>query len=284
MVDRLVSKARSLAGNPSDEGLLAPSPVYLTGEEQLRVSTIGNTTGVTLTVRGRVLRPDFDVAITEFTHAPNSNRTLASATRTLSEGWPLAFEVKATAGTPAFGAVWCLLELVRGDGAAAVVVESLGYGFVTANQPYQWPNGENFLATDGPGHLRSITGTLPGAGVEISETVPTGARWALIAIYAQLFVANAGANRQVNVTFDDGTNVYFRSPNVAALAINNTWFLSWGTGLSLAGQQSGFTQGGGFPAGLVMGAGHRFKTITINRDVADQYTAPTYLVRETFDV
>src|SRR3954469_7963208 len=119
MVNTMPPIARSLAGQPSSEAIQAPSALYLTGEEQLRITSIGNAAGVTVTVRGRVLRPDFDIAITEAPHTPNSNRTIATTQIALSEGWPLGFSARASAGTPAGGAGWGLPELVRGHGRSA---------------------------------------------------------------------------------------------------------------------------------------------------------------------
>lgn len=276
--------ARSLAGAPTKDAILEPSPLYLTGEEQLRISTIGNAAGVTLMIRGRVLRPDFDVAVTEQQHTPNSDRTVATTTIALSEGWPLGFTVKASGGTPAFGAVWCLLELVRGQGSAAVVVESLGFNFVTANQPLQWPGGVNYLASDGPGCLRSIAGTQPGAGAEISETVPTGARWELLAFEADLVTAVAAANRVPQLTIDDGTNVYSRFSVNTNETASLTWRHSFQQGLQLNADTTRFIITAPLPPANKLGAGHRIKTVTANIQAADQWSVPRYVVLERFDL
>lgn len=276
--------ARSLAGAPTKDAILEPSPLYLTGEEQLRISSLGNAAGVTLMVRGRVLRPDFDIAITEQAHTPNSNRTIATTTIALSEGWPLGFEVKASAGTPPFGAVWCLLELVRGQGAAAVAVESLGYGFVTANQPLQWPNGLNYLATDGPGQMRVIQGTTPGAGAEISETVPAGARWEVIAFSGQLVTSAAVANRVPVLTIDDGANIFFRGDSNFSQAASLTGKYHWAQGMMASMAAHIGALQAGLPGDLTLGPGCRIKTATTAIDVADQWSAVNYLVRERFDL
>lgn len=277
-------RPRSIAGAPSGEAIYQPSPVYLTGEESLRLSSIGNASGVTLTARGILLRPGDDLTPMEFTHAPNSNRTLKSTDVSLSEGWLLGVTVKATAGTPAFGGVWVLVELVRGLGAAAVVVRPLGYGFVTALQPYQWPNGENYLATDGPGCLRVITGSTPSAGAEITETVPTGARWELLALGAVLTASAVVTSRIPALALDDGATEFFRYQIAYNATASAVWRYQWAQGNGDGQPFGSLNIRGLIPIGIRLGAGFRVKTITQNLDVGDQWSSPKFLVREWFDV
>jgi hypothetical protein len=284
MVNTMPPIARSLAGQPSSEAILAPSALYLTGEEQLRISSIGNAAGVTVMVRGRVLRPGYDIAIIEQPHTPNSNRTIATTTIALSEGWPLGFTVRASVGTPAGGAVWVLLELVRGQGNAAVVVETLGSGFVTANVPLQVPGSTNQAPTDGAGCLRSITGTTPGAGAEISETVPAGARWELLAFRAVLTTSATVAGRWPSLLLDDGANIYTNAGVEDTVAASQTENCSWGQGVSKKASPSLQSEQGSLPVGIRLGSGHRMRTATINLQVGDQYSAVQYLVREWIDV
>lgn len=276
--------ARSLAGAPSADGLHTPSGAYLTGEEQLRITSIGNASGIVLTLRGRVLRPNFDIAITELPHTPNSNRTVATTTIALSEGWPLGFTVRASTGTPTSGAVWVLLELVRGQGSAAVVVETLGSGFVTANVPLQVPGAANCGPTDGAGCLRVIAGTSPGAGVEISETVPANARWQVLTFRYQLLTSATVANRQSALLADDGAVNLFYAGGDAVEAASGTYLYSYGTGFApIAGGPTN-ALGRSLPSPIFLPAGARLKTQTINLQAGDQYSAVNYLVREWFDL
>jgi hypothetical protein len=267
-------------GDPSPAAVYAPSPVYLTGEEWLRVTTFGNAAGVVLGVAGRILRPDnVPVPIAE-AHTPNSNRTVNQTRHPLSEGWLLGLSVLATAGAPAFGQVWACVELVRGGGASAQVVQALAMGFCTTRTPLVWPGGANLLPLDGPGNLRSITGTTPGAGAEISETVPTGARWQLVSFRTRLVTSAVVANRNSVLLFDDGANEYGRYADNANTTATSTLFLTWGSGA--VGQNNGANnmRAIGFPQGQFLGAGHRIRTTTVNIDAGDQYSLVQYLVRE----
>src|SRR5262245_6475985 len=112
-------------GQPSPAAIYVPSSLYLTGEAWIRTTTIGNTASVTVTTRGRILRPNSAVIPFNDRQIPNSNRTANSSFTAVSEGWLLGVEVLASAGTPANGAVWVILELTRGNTANAEVLQVL---------------------------------------------------------------------------------------------------------------------------------------------------------------
>lgn len=273
----------SLAGKPPQQWIAGPSPVYLTGEELLRITTIANLGSLVVTVAGRVLRPDNTIAPFQFTHVPNSNRTVATTVVALPEGWLLGAVAKVTSGSPSFGAVWGSLELVRGAGSAAIAVQSLANDFISANAPLMWPGSANVDPLEGAGNLRSITGTTPGAGAEVSETVPTGARWELISFWVQLITAVAVANRVVELIFDDGTLEYFRAGTTGNQAASITGQHVWTQGLILAGFDNVALWPGYLPFNNRLGAGHRIRTKTNNIQGADQHGPVQYLVREWFD-
>jgi hypothetical protein len=265
-------------GKPSAAAVRMPSPVYLTGEDFLRVTSFGNVASIVLGVTGRILRPDnVPVPIRE-THAPNSNRTVNQTIHPLSEGWLLGLDVLAATGSPSFGQVWVCIELVRGKETSAQVVQALAMGFVTARTPLVWPGGANLLPLDGPGNLRSVTGTTPGAGAEISETIATGSRAELIAFHAQLAASATVANRFPNLLLDDGANVYARSQISGAITASQTVQISWAQGYPAATQQTQFLAP--LPNFLRMGAGHRIRTSTTGIQVGDQYSLVQYLLRE----
>jgi hypothetical protein len=274
----------SFAGAPTPSAVNMPSPVFLTGEESLRVTTFGNASGLVLSVNGRILRPDNTRSPIQFTHVPNSNRTAATSLAALSEGWLLGVDVRVTTGAPVGNAVWVLLELVSGSGNALIPLQALAWDFVSANNPLMYPGGLNTAPVEGAGCLRAIQGTAPGAGVNISETVPAGARWDLISFLYSLTTSAAVANRISNLTIDDGANIYFSdNPNIvqAASAINGYIFAQ---GNNRHAAPAVLAVPGCLPVGLRLGAGHRIRTSATLLQAGDVYSAPNYLVREWFDV
>jgi len=265
---------------PPASAIYQPSPVYLTGEEELRASSLANASGLGLTISGRILRPDGTISPIKFTHAPNSTRTIATTIVGLSEGWLLGLTVRATTGAPAFGQTWVLLELLRGGGGATDVVQTLGMGFVTANTPLNWPGGVNFLPTDGPGHLRSIVGTTPAAGAEISEVVPTGARWEFLAFRALFVTSAAVANRFPSfIVFDGSSGDYQNGAIVAqAASLSIKYHLAPGAPApQLDGNNDLVIPA---PVGIRLAAGFAINTGTANIQAGDQWSAIRYLVRE----
>lgn len=274
----------SLAGLPPQQWISAPSPVYLTGEEQLRLTTFANAAGLTVTLSGRVLRPDNTIARFVVTNTPNSNRTAASTIERLPEGWLLGAVAKVTGGAPSFGAVWAQLELVCGEGGAAFVVQSLANDFISTNAPLMFPGGQNVDPLEGAGNLRSIAGTTPGAGAEISEVVPTAARWELIAFAANLVTSASVGTRNSVLTLDDGANIFARMPALNNQPASNNITLDWMEG----GQWNAGQPNQAWMIALAvnnrLGAGFRVRTSTVGIQAGDQYSAVQYLVREWLDV
>jgi len=263
-----------------DSPTAAPSALYVEGTEALRISSLGNTAGVTLTISGRMLKPDNTVERIFITHTPNSNRTVASTIVALSEGWILGLTVRATGGAPLFGSTWVNLELVTGQFGAVQVIQSLGSGFVTTNTPWSWPTGVSYLPLDGAGHVRIIQGTVPGAGVEITETVPTGARWELLS-FKVTFVASATvANRITSLTVDDGANIYAISGGNATAPAGSTLVISFMAGYAPVSSQPTNAVGLSLPTPFRLSAGSRIKTQTLALQAGDQYSSIFYEVRE----
>lgn len=279
-------------GTPSDVrraladrmDLSTPAVGLLTGEDSLRLTTVGNAAGLTITAIARVFGFDGVLRATPITQAPNSNRTTKQTLAALGEGWLLDVTVSVTGGTLIGNQLWCLVELVRGLTGATAVVTSLVEGFPTANVPIFWPAGVVAGPLDGSGHLRSITGTTPAAGAEISETCPTGARWDLLVFFAQFVTSAAAANRFPTLTLDDGANVYYRLGSGANQTATVTFRREWMPGIGLPNADNANDQAVGLPTMISIGPGHRIKTVTTAIDVADQWSLVQYLVKERFDV
>lgn len=138
-------------------------------------------------------------------------------------------------------------------------------------------------SAEGPGLLRSITGTTPAAGAEISETVPTGARWELHSFGAQLVTSGTVANRLPMFIVDDGTTAFFRrsaTSNHAASATDQYTFAP--TPDSATANNN--LQNVASPVGLRLASGYRIRTSTGSIQVGDQWSAVQYLVREWRDL
>jgi hypothetical protein len=259
---------------------LAPTRgIYLSGDDHLRITTFNAAAGVELAIEGRYLDLDGRLVPSGGRHVPNTDRTAASTLIRLGEGWLLDVTVRASAGTPRRGQCFALLELVRGFTGAVVPVALLSQGYVTDTARFGWPQSIVQHSTEGRGVIRAITGTDPAAGVEISETVPTNARWELLAIGFALVTDATAANREVTLTLDNGTSVYTRSPSRVNHTASLTRTYSAFQSPSLAAVTTDPTLNLQLPR-LVLSDGHRIRTATSNLQAGDNYGAPQLLVEE----
>lgn len=265
--------------NPIGLRVGAPAPFYCTGEESLRVTSFGSLAGVVLAVRNRFLRVDGVPVPSGDRHVPNSDRSIATTEHPLAEGWLLGCELHASTGSPRRGQVFVVVDVIRGGGTAATVLQTLVQGYVTDTSRLTWPGSPIQSSIDGPGVLRSITGTDPAAGAEISETVPTNARWQIHAIRFSLVASAAVANREVALVYDDGANVFARIPSRVTQTAAQTIAYSSFRDAALEAVAQDTERWIRLPW-LSLQGGHRFRTITTALDVGDNYGAPQYLVEE----
>src|SRR5579859_4594563 len=278
--------------DPSWYGVPSPalaggSPIYVTGEDGLRLTVFNSVAGVTVTLSGRFLparqrsdEADPRVGVFNQTLVPATTRTASTIFMSLGEGWLLDWSAQVTAGAPLKGNTYAILELARGTTGTIARVSRLGEGYITSNVSIGWPGSTFQGMLDGEGAIRSITGTTPGAGAQISETVPTGARWELLAVLASLTTSAVVANRIAEWTIDDGANIFWRNgANVTQTAsTTNKYIISEGfnqfnidTSNDAARCLLNFTR---------ITAGFRFRTLVAAMDAGDQWTAPQYLVKE----
>jgi hypothetical protein len=258
----------------------AGAQFYFAGDDWLRVSSLNSVAGVRVVVSGRFL-PSDEARPKPFRddHTPNTDRTVATSDIGLGVGWLQHVTAIVSSGTPTFGAVFVRVDVIRGRGAAATVVGSLLQGFVTSGQRLAWPGSLIRSSLEGAGVLRSIVGTDPAANTEISETVPTGARWRLVGVRFALVTDANAANRNVSLVIDDGANAVFEATALNVQAASLT--------INYAASAAGFATGSvsnrqsiGIPPDLVLPAGYRIRTETGSMQVGDNYSAPQLLVEE----
>jgi hypothetical protein len=141
-------------------------------------------------------------------------------------------------------------------------------------------------ALDGPGSIKSITGTDPAAGVEISETVPANAIWSVESISASLVTDAAAADRLSRVTIDDGTTIFYqvssRVNHTASLTVRYAWapFGAAAVGVVAA---TDATMNIPLPKHTILAAGYRFITVTGALEAGDNWGAPQLTVEEWHD-
>jgi hypothetical protein len=263
-----------------DPKLVVPSqPIYLQRNDSFVLAFLSNGSNVTVRVDYRFLTPEGEIKEGEFITPPFS--ALSEFAIPLYEAWLLSFAARVTSGSAA--GQWCFLQafLLRGTftGTSNPVSGQIWQGFVPNFTANGWPGTPAKEITDGAGMIRSITGTAPAAGAEVTEVVPAQRRWTLLSFRTNLTTSITVANRFPGFNVDDGVNSLFSArTNVAqaASAVDN---------YELApGSQFYNDLSGNFlipyPVLTALKAGFRIRTSTTALQGTDQYSAPQYSVIE----
>lgn len=228
------------------------------------------------------LRAQSGITIQAPTIAQIVNGTITAGTAALPACQQLEIRLNVTTTGTATGTLQIFLEDSTDNGLTwndLVATNTVTFGAAVSTQ--RFPLLAN---TDGPGLIRSITGATPGAGAEVSETVPAGARWSLLSIIWTLTTSATVANRFPDITIDDGAAVYFRvGPTIAAPA-SSTQIYNAFQGAGVVTRDGNTTVERSLPIGLMLATGHRIRSNTTAIQVGDQYSAVQYLVREWRDL
>lgn len=254
--------------------------VWCTGEESLRITSVAIAFGMFVTVGVRFQEADRATPqVYNETHDPRDDRTVVTSDHALGAGWLQGLTVSASNGSPPYGEAWVRIDLMRGRGSGATLVHTLVQGYITSQMRRSWPPAALTMAVEGAGALRSVTGTDPAAGAEISETVPTSTRWRVRALSCQLVTDATAANREVSLVIDDGATTIFTSP----AGFTHTASLTRRYSAAPIGAQTAPTQGTDRQIvipDLELPAGARIRTVTTNLQAGDNYGAPQLLLEE----
>lgn len=188
-------------------GTRGPAPFLVTGEDRLRVTGRNGATGVTIAISGRFLTIDGELQPLSYDLVPPTDFSAGTVEFALGDGWILNLVARVTAGTPQDGETYALVEVIRGSGAAGIVLGTLLGGFVTDACDLAWPGSLIGSSAAGPGALRPIAGADPAAGAEWTITIPTGTRYRLRSVSAVLVTDATAANREVSIVVTAGAVV-----------------------------------------------------------------------------
>src|SRR5208337_4239408 len=182
--------ATTTAGNPPpseiqtspnlvqfDPKLVVPTqPIYLQRNDILVFTGITNDLAATIQVNYRYLTPEGEIKEGQYIFQASSPNIFFYFS--IFEGWLLSFTIRQTDSVIAGTWSYVQVFVARTPPATLLGVTQglLWEGYVPYNLSIGWPGSPSKEATDGAGVLRSITGTMPGVGAEISEVVPNQRR------------------------------------------------------------------------------------------------------------
>ncbi len=263
-----------------DPRLVVPQqPIYLQRNDQLTLNVISNTLNAILRFNYRWLNPEGEIKEGEFTTPPIG--TITSFAIPLYEGWLISFAARVT--STEFVGQWNFLQVFLSRNQAPIqgvpVHAVIWQGFITNGTNNGWPGTPSKEITDGPGTIRSITGTTPGAGNEIFETVPSGRRWTLLGFRTTFTTSATVANRFPRFQLDDGANnLLIVGTNAAQTAgVLSAYHLVPGSQFYTDTQTDFIIPA---PVLVQLKSGFHIKTATIGIQAGDTYTFPQYSVLE----
>jgi len=253
--------------------------IYLQRNDQIAFNILTNGTSIAMRINYRWLTPDGEIKEGELDIPFISGS--AFATLGIYEGWLLSFAARVTSGAPL--GQWTFLQALitrtPNPNQQSPMHALFWSGFVYSFTANGWPGLPAKEIADGAGVLRSITGTTPVAGVDISEIVPAQRRWILLAFKATLTTSATVANRTPVLQLVDGANGFFRGGATLLQAASSTQGYS-------AMNQLPQTTAPLFdivlscPLPVSLKTGLRIQTSTNAIQAGDQWSAPQYTVLE----
>lgn len=264
------------------QGALTAGPYNFecSDEEKLRLTTWNSAAGATVRIVGRIKRPTGEIGDIDETQIPNTDRSAKITDLPLGRGYLLNVTVYVSAGSPKISQTFVRLQLIRGSSGATMPLGTLVQDTVTASLDVAWPGSPLRTSLETDGYLYTFTGADPAAGTEIAESVPTGARWELIAARFTLNTSATVANRIPGlriVTATQTPGIYFAAnaqANSAGVKYN------FGAGMPASAVNAAGECSVPFPIGLGALAASSVQSFTSALQAGDNWDAPIITVRE----
>jgi hypothetical protein len=279
----------SAAAQPNVVGggrvISSPFQFFVDGADNLLVEGWNTVASARLEIVYRFVEPTGTVRVERHELTLTADRVGAERIIGLQPGALLNMSVVAIGAAPRIGQTFVCVKLVRGTGAAAIVVGLLLQGYVTAEQGLGWPGSPIVDSITGGGVIRTISGTNPAAGAEISEAVPTGARWQLLYLRTNLVASAAVAVRAPNLRLNttSGANKCF-IPAPQTITAGQDVGITWGSGSAQFSDTGNRQSLASLPNDVILLAGETINTVTFNLDVGDDWAGPQLVVREWLEI
>jgi hypothetical protein len=263
---------------------IAPSPFYVTGEDRLRIVCVNTLADVRLKIQARMATRDGHTVANSWDHAPTSDRVATSTDMELGAGALLNVTVFVSAGSPLSGQTYVIAQLVRGIGAAAIVLGTILGGYVTSTQALGFPGSPIASSIEGGGYIRTIAGTQPAAGTDFQESVPTGARWELLRLFNYLVASAVAGTRVPYFELISSAAVSAAIGPAANTTAAQTINYTWAPNLPVVADVANGFSVQPTPGHPILLAGDSFRSATFGMLAGDQWNVPRYVVREWLEV
>ena len=260
-----------------------PAQVFLTGTENLRITSWNSLVGAVITIQGRYFDANGDSTAFQFVHTPSANRLPTTQDFPLNTGAIANVVVYVSSGNPLPGQTFVQVSLIQGLSGATMPLGTLIQGYVTAQQVLAWPGTPLQDTLSGGGYVRSIINPAPGVGLNPTITVPTNARWELVSILSSLTTdATVGSRWPFLDLFSGSAGLAF-IPAPGDQGASETLTFVWAEGMPLAALFRPGTVLGGLPARFPLLAGYQILMLGGILGPADAWQLQSIVVREWID-
>jgi len=218
-----------------------------------------------------------DIINGDIIHVPNTNRSAKTEIQNIGQGWLRFLSVDTGSVSTKRGQTFCVVK--QFDAKSNTALFNLVSHYIDNSNASAWPYGILESPLDGQGFIRSFVGTNPAVATEITETVPTGARWRLKSIVTNLLTGAAFGGRTTTLIINDGTNDILTFLGENANAILSNIFSRF----QERGQTNNIAIGGdveNLGHEVIVFAGWIIKTSTSGLQGDDDYAAPILYIEE----
>lgn len=262
-------------------GNVPPSQAaYLQLNDAIFIRTLANSTFPGALARYRYLTPQGEIKEGAFPLNIQSFPVVTSFV--LGEAWLLSFLIDTVNSGSVGSWIHATVGIARGvqAGGAFPFQGLLWEGYLANSEPNGWPGGPSKQVWDGNGMPRSVIGTTPAAGADISEVVPAGRRWQLLYASSTLATSAVAGNRTVGIILDDGVNTLYQWHTSANQAASLNIAYTFAPGIP-NGTDAINTDGVILPnTAVTLRPGYRIRTTTSGLLAGDQWQSLKYLILE----
>lgn len=252
---------------------------YVQNPDRLAVAVYSSVASLVVRFSGYFLSANGEVREYALDVSPTSDRVATSQTQVFGEGFLLSCTTSLVSGNANRGQCYVRAGIQRNTGTPILPIAQLVAGYLTDDYSPSFPFGKREGPLEGPGMIRSITGTNPPATAQIGESVPTGARWRLLTVWFQLTTDANVANRFMVLRIQTGSNVVLDILSLQAQVFSLTYEYSYILGGDRAFLTSRSSISLPLPWRVLMGGESIFAFID-GVQAADNLSAPILSVEE----
>lgn len=215
--------------------------------------------------------------VSEYIHIPTSDGNITTTTHKITDV-PIMISVVDDGDNYRQGACFVSLALaINGE-----IVYQLTSGFVYTLKALSWPPTSGQDALPGKGLFRTVTATDPGAGADVTLTVPNGHIFHPISGRIHILTSATVANRRIHIVFarSGGPSTYcFSDVDITANVDGNIPFAHYG---DLPDRLDNFIYPINMPPNLFLTEDSTIGTEAVNLQGTDVLESMSVLVEDFF--